>query len=87
MEEIWHSSGHLLSLNMPYPHLIVSNLVGHPLHPTMISSTGMHSGVTAKFFSINVQVHMKPFRTLRRDCMTSPALCTRSIVMTVMPAM
>ena len=49
MEEVWHSSGHLLSLFLPYQYLILSNLIGHPLHPTMTSSTGIRPGVTAKF--------------------------------------
>ena len=52
--------------------------------------------VTRILLDINIHVHMKPFRTLRRilshpkDCISddeSPALCTRSIVVTVMPAM
>ena len=120
MEEVWHSSGHLLSLNVPYPHLIPSNLVAHPLQPTNLplfpprewlptvlrtvwyerrghmwrrSSSrmaiqsasscspsrkekddprsrvtipyiqGVSEAVTRILSDINVQVHMKPFRT------------------------
>ena len=55
---------------------------------------GVSEAVTRILSDINVQVHMKPFRTLRRILshlvflmMTSPALYTRSIVVTVMPAM
>ena len=44
--------------------------------------------VTRILSDINVQVHVKPFRTLSRilshpkDHIPSPALCTKSIVMT-----
>ena len=64
MEEVWHLSGHLLFLNMPYPHPILCSPSRKDRDdPSTIPY--IQDVSTRILLDINVQVHMKPLRTLR----------------------